>query len=399
MGGFRKNDVVFIDDLFTGEKLMSSSLILFSIFALSIFIFVVVLFYIRKKKGLEEKVKKIEIEHAPKESREDSISQVPLPLPEITWKDRLMKGLNTSHQQLWGRLGSLVGKKQDLLTEEEREELEALLYKTDMGPKIVQELLHYMDQQKLDQSNIESGHVNPMMGRHVLYDFLEKKLNPIVNPKEKKEEGQMSPGPRVVMIVGVNGVGKTTTIGKLATKWRQEGLKVVVGACDTFRAAAVEQLSVWCDRADVPIVKAKEGSDPSGAVFETCQKAKDLQADICLIDTAGRLQNNGPLMEELKKGKRVAQKVIPGAPHDIYLVLDAITGQHALKQAMEFHQHLQLTGLIYTKCDGSSKAGSAIGIMEELKIPIKYIGVGEQVEDLNMFSLKDYLEALLAMRV
>ncbi len=304
----------------------------------------------------------------------------------VPWKDRLRKGLNLSHSQLWHKLEKFVGKDSGSLTDEERDELESLLYKTDMGPKVVSELLHYIEREK-KQTGVEEG-------KNLLFQFLDQKLSPY---QQSQNSLPQLTTPRVLMIVGVNGVGKTTTIGKLATKFQQQGLKVVVGACDTFRAAAVDQLAVWCERANVTMVRAKEGSDPSAAIFETCQKAKEMNADYCIIDTAGRLQNNDHLMEELKKGKRVAQKVIDGAPHDIYLVLDAITGQHALKQAKEFHQHLQLTGLIYTKCDGSSKAGSAVGIMDELKIPIKYIGVGEHVEDLNDFSLKDYLEALLGI--
>jgi fused signal recognition particle receptor len=205
-------------------------------------------------------------------------------------------------------------------------------------------------------------------------------------------------GPKVIMIVGVNGAGKTTTIGKLATKLKSQGAKVVVGACDTFRAAAVEQLEVWCSRAGVEIVKAAEGADPSGVAYDTVAKAKEINADYCIIDTAGRLHTKSNLMDELVKTKKVMSKVIPDAPHETLLVVDAITGQNALRQADEFNKSLNLSGLIFTKCDGSSKAGSAVSIVETLQVPIVYIGVGEDVEDLDIFDLDSFLNALLGIQ-
>jgi fused signal recognition particle receptor len=199
------------------------------------------------------------------------------------------------------------------------------------------------------------------------------------------------------MIVGVNGAGKTTTIGKLATRLQKTGAKVVVGACDTFRAAAIEQLEVWCKRAGVEMVKAAHGADPSGVAYETFQKAKSMAADYCIIDTAGRLHNNSNLMEELKKTQRVLTKLDSSAPHEVFLVVDAITGQNALRQAEEFNKALNLTGLIFTKCDGSAKAGSGVTMVDNLKVPIVLIGVGEQVEDLDQFNTEQYLNALLGL--
>ena len=199
------------------------------------------------------------------------------------------------------------------------------------------------------------------------------------------------------MIVGVNGAGKTTTIGKLATKLKSQGAKVIVGACDTFRAAAVDQLQVWCERAGVDMVRAKDGSDPSGVAFDTVAKAYRENYDYCLIDTAGRLHTNTNLMDELVKTKRVMAKTSPDAPHEVLLVLDAITGQNALKQAQEFHKALSLTGIIFTKCDGSAKAGSAVGIVDQLRVPITYIGVGETVDDLHLFDMDLYLKTLVGL--
>jgi fused signal recognition particle receptor len=200
---------------------------------------------------------------------------------------------------------------------------------------------------------------------------------------------------KVIMVVGVNGAGKTTTIGKLATKLRLQGAKVVVGACDTFRAAAVEQLEVWAKRADVEVVKASEGADPSGVAFDAVKAAKEKGADYCIIDTAGRLHTKSNLMDELSKTKRVMSKVVSDAPHEVLLVVDAITGQNAIRQAEEFNNALALSGLIFTKCDGSAKAGSAVSIVDKLQVPITYIGVGESVEDLNQFDLDEYLSALV----
>ena len=198
-------------------------------------------------------------------------------------------------------------------------------------------------------------------------------------------------------LLGPNGAGKTTTIGKLATKLKNSGAKVVVGACDTFRAAAVEQLEVWCQRAGVEMVKAQSGNDPSGVAYDTLSKAISMGADYCLLDTAGRLHNHTNLMEELSKTKRVLKKQVEDAPHQTLLVIDSITGQNALRQAEEFHKALDLTGLVLTKCDGSSRAGNAVSITSKLDVPIAYIGVGEKVEDLEVFDTAEYLSALIGV--
>ena len=221
----------------------------------------------------------------------------------------------------------------------------------------------------------------------------QEKLDPTLLTFDPANTGKT----KVIMVVGVNGAGKTTTIGKLATKLTAQGAKVVVGACDTFRAAAVDQLAVWCERAGAHMVRAKEGANPSGVGYQALEEAINMKADYCILDTAGRLHTKGNLMDELAKSKRVLQKLDETAPHQTLLVIDAITGQNALRQAEEFNQTLGLTGLIFTKCDGSSKAGSAVGIVKNLNVPIAYIGVGENVEDLNHFKVDEYLDSLLQM--
>ncbi len=200
--------------------------------------------------------------------------------------------------------------------------------------------------------------------------------------------------PYVIMIVGVNGVGKTTTIGKLAHNYRSSGKRVVIGAADTFRAAANEQLEVWATRAGVDIIQQQHGSDPAAVAFDTLQAAMARDADVVIIDTAGRLHTKTNLMEELKKIKRVLAKLMPDAPHDVLLVLDATTGQNAIQQAQQFAQAVDVTGLVVTKLDGTAKGGVVIGVSGELAIPVKYIGVGEQIDDLQVFDRESFVDAL-----
>jgi fused signal recognition particle receptor len=195
------------------------------------------------------------------------------------------------------------------------------------------------------------------------------------------------------MVVGVNGVGKTTTIGKLAHQYKASGKKVMLGAADTFRAAAIEQLQIWADRTGVPIVKQKMGSDPASVAFDSVQSAVKQDADVVLIDTAGRLHNKVNLMNELTKIKRVMQKVVPGAPHEVLLVLDGSTGQNAFEQAKQFTAATEVTSLAVTKLDGTAKGGVVIGISDQFKIPVKYIGVGEGVEDLQVFNKYEFVDS------
>lgn len=201
-------------------------------------------------------------------------------------------------------------------------------------------------------------------------------------------------GPRVVLVVGVNGTGKTTTVGKLANQMKQEGLAPLICAADTFRAAAVDQLQVWADRAGVDIVRAREGSDPAAVVFDAMTAGKTRGRDVILVDTAGRLHTRQNLMQELEKIRRVASREIPGAPHETLLVLDATTGQNAVTQAALFKEALELTGLILTKLDGTAKGGIVLGVCDELKVPVRYVGLGERAEDLREFVAADFVEAL-----
>lgn len=312
--------------------------------------------------------------------------------PPITWSERLKKGLSQSRSEVWGKLGKIFTG--SALSEDSIEEIEELLYGADISPGTVTELMEELED-KLKKEGFGEDQF-----KEFLYQFLSSKMDGIqkeVSGELYKFDPANKGKTKVIMVVGVNGAGKTTTIGKLATKLTNQGAKVVVGACDTFRAAAVDQLQVWCERAGAQMVRAKEGANPSGVGYDALQQALNEEADYCILDTAGRLHTKDNLMVELTKSKNVLKKLDDTAPHHTLLVIDAITGQNALRQAEEFNKALELSGLIFTKCDGSSKAGSAIGIVQQLKVPITYIGVGESVEDLNVFNLEDYLKALLDM--
>lgn len=303
---------------------------------------------------------------------------------KVPWSQRLSLGLDKSRSEVWGKIGKLFSGEGPAL-----DEIEEVLYTADLPTALVQELLGRLEKDGKGKS--------PEQIQALVYQFMKDKMEP-VQQTATDVSVNAEKSTRVIMIVGVNGAGKTTTIGKLATKLKSEGNKVIVGACDTFRAAAVDQLQVWCDRAGVDMVRAKDGADPSGVAFDTVSRGVKEGYDYCLIDTAGRLHTNQNLMDELAKTKRVMTKVDAHAPREVLLVLDAITGQNALKQAQEFHKALQLTGIIFTKCDGSAKAGSAVGIVDQLKVPIHYIGVGESVEDLHEFDLDLYLKTLVGLQ-
>lgn len=315
-----------------------------------------------------------------------------IPKETITFSERLKSGLSRSRLEVWGKLSNLfLG---GALDDEKIESLEELLYGADIGTETVSEIMVLVHKKAKESDFSEESF------KKFLFDFLKAKMAPIQNKVDQalyQYDPDEASGTKVIMVVGVNGAGKTTTIGKLATKLRAQGANVVVGACDTFRAAAVDQLQVWCDRAGVSMIRAKEGSNPSGVGYDALLAALNQKADYCILDTAGRLHTKENLMDELVKSKNVLKKLDPSAPHQILLVIDAITGQNALRQAEEFHKALDLTGLIFTKCDGSSKAGSAVSIVEQLKLPIAYIGVGETADDLDIFKMDDYLKALLGL--
>jgi fused signal recognition particle receptor len=238
-----------------------------------------------------------------------------------------------------------------------------------------------------------------VMGTDELQRILREEIASLLEENNSTNQDQFSipetnGNPYVIMVVGVNGVGKTTTIGKLAYQFKKAGLKVVLGASDTFRAAAVDQLIIWSQRVDVPIVQQGMGADPASVAFDTLQSAKSQNADVVIIDTAGRLHNKVNLMNELNKIKRVMEKVVPGAPHEILLVLDGSTGQNAFEQAKQFSLATDINALAVTKLDGTAKGGVVIGISDQMKIPVKYIGVGEGMMDLQLFDKKDFVDSL-----
>jgi len=340
-----------------------------------------------KEKIKEEVKEETKEEVGPKLEKEAPIAKGP------SWSERLRKGLGQSRSQVWGKMSALFTGK--ALSDDDLEEIEELLYGADIGPTIAMELTEVLTEKAKEEDFGEAEF------KKFLFDFLKEKLGPVQSSVDQtlyefspEERGKT----KVIMVVGVNGAGKTTTIGKIATKLTEQGAKVVVGACDTFRAAAVDQLQVWCDRAGAEMVRAKEGANPSGVGYDALQMAINGKADYCILDTAGRLHTKDNLMEELTKSKDVLKKLDETAPHHTLLVIDAITGQNAIRQAEKFNKALNLSGLIFTKCDGSSKAGSAISIVQGLKVPITYIGVGESVEDLNIFNLDEYLNALLDLK-
>ncbi len=348
------------------------------------------LFFVLNKRKPETKTQEIEKEEKVQEKVPGTFSkEMVAEVPKISFSERLKKGLSRSRNEVWGKV---VGLFKAGITEDTIEEVEELLYSADLGPQMTSELIEAL------QLEVKKGDVSEEKFKEFLFSFLKSKMSSVQEKVQSdlfKFDKGTHKGLKTIMIVGVNGAGKTTTIGKLATKLQAQGAKVVVGACDTFRAAAVDQLQVWCDRSGATMIRAKEGTNPTGVAYDALSQALSLGADYCLLDTAGRLHTKENLMDELKKTKSVLAKLDPSAPQETLLVLDAITGQNALKQADEFNRFLNLTGLIFTKCDGSSKAGSAVGIVKNLQVPIVYIGVGEEAQDLDLFVLDDYLKSLL----
>jgi fused signal recognition particle receptor len=261
------------------------------------------------------------------------------------------------------------------------EELEELLITSDIGVQTTLALMEKVSSAKISEVD-------------QIKAFLKAEILSILEPSRSTTVEKPPPAPRVIMIVGVNGTGKTTTIGKLAAKATAAGQKVLIGAADTFRAAAIEQITIWAERARADIVKHKEMADPAAVAFDTVTAAQARGVDLVLIDTAGRLHTKVNLMEELKKIKRAISKTIPDAPHEILLILDATTGQNALSQAALFNEALGVTGLALTKLDGTAKGGIVISICDTLKIPLKYIGIGENIEDLQRFDAAQFVDAL-----
>ncbi len=265
-----------------------------------------------------------------------------------------------------------------------------MLITADVGVQTSMDIAEKVSNQK---GRIKNGAELKTVLQEIVLEILTKTND---HTKAELSSDTDSSAPHVIMVVGVNGVGKTTTIGKLAARYAANGKKVLMGAADTFRAAAVEQLTVWAERADADIVKHKEGSDPAAVAFDSVDAAIARGADLVLVDTAGRLHTKVNLMEEIKKVQRSINKRLPNAPHEILLVLDATTGQNGLAQAREFNDALGLTGLVLTKLDGTAKGGVVISICDTLNVPLRYIGVGEQIDDLQPFESDQFVQALFA---
>ncbi len=292
---------------------------------------------------------------------------------------KIKKALSKTRSVLGTRIAALFGKPWDDST---FEELEQILYEADLGTACVDDFL--------------SLRLHPTNDISEILNKLKQRATAILEKPSKIAPKAPNPGePLVILIIGVNGSGKTTSIAKIGLHLQQEGKKVLFGAGDTFRAAAIDQLTHWAEKIGADIVKSLPGSDPSAVAFDALTAAKARNSDVVLLDTAGRLQNKTDLMQELAKIKRICEKVQPGSPHETFLVLDATTGQNALDQAKVFHANIPLTGLILTKLDGSAKGGIILSIYKELGIPIRWIGVGEQAEDLIPFETQSYVEALL----
>jgi fused signal recognition particle receptor len=300
------------------------------------------------------------------------------------------RALENTRSSFWARMKSALTGKTSISTEL-KSELEEILFTNDLGPQTA-ELLMTAAVQSLSQSEVSVENLRQKLKSEMLAIFKTSQSQRTTDLFSTIKSGVK---PQVLMITGVNGVGKTTTIGKLASYASQMGLKTMIVAGDTFRAAADEQLKVWAERAKVEYFSAPQTKDPSAVAYSALEKAKSENYDLIIVDTAGRLHTQAHLMEELKKMERVMKKVIPDAPHEKLIVLDANSGQNALIQAREFHQTLQLTGCVITKLDGSAKGGVLVGISQELKLPVCFVGIGEKVEDLRPFQAEEFVEALI----
>ena len=344
---------------------------------------------VEREKGLQEQIASMEEERRNQQVLEREIEkEVEIeesPEKADSFIERLRKGVDKTRTHILDNLSEAVlGKKE--IDEDLLDDLEEVLIGSDIGPETTQRILESITE-KVERKELS----NP----EVLQKEIQLEIEKIMS-KTYSVPGTSERKPLILLFVGVNGVGKTTTIGKIAAQYRQQGKKVLMGAGDTFRAAAIEQLAEWSMRADCDIVQKDPGSDPSAVMYETVQKGLDEDYDVVICDTAGRLHTKKNLMEELKKMIRVIRKLIPDAPHEVLLVLDATTGQNAIFQTREFLEAADLTGMVITKLDGTSKGGVVIGIVNEFDIPVRYIGIGEQVEDLRPFDATQFTESLFA---
>ena len=305
-------------------------------------------------------------------------------------KETLDKGLEKSNQGFFEKISkAVVGKSK--VDDEVLDDLEEVLIASDVGASTTIKIIQRIEDRVARDKFVSTDELDAILREEISGLLLENPHSGTGNIDETKK-------PYVIMVVGVNGVGKTTTIGKLAHQFKSEGKKVVLGAADTFRAAAVDQLVIWSERVGVPIIKQGMGSDPASVAFDTVQSAVANDADVVIIDTAGRLHNKVNLMNELTKIKRVMQKVIPNAPHEILLVLDGSTGQNAFEQAKQFTAATEVNALAITKLDGTAKGGVVIGISDQFQIPVKYIGVGEKMTDLQLFNGTEFVDSFFRKR-
>jgi fused signal recognition particle receptor len=303
-------------------------------------------------------------------------------------KEKLDQGLEKTKTSFLGKLARTITGR-DTVDDEVLDNLEEVLVTSDVGVDTTLEIIRRIEARVKRDKYISSNELQSIL-RDEIASLLEEN-------NSSDTEGYTIPlgqRPYVIMVVGVNGVGKTTTIGKLAYQFKEAGLKVILGAADTFRAAAVEQIAIWGERVGVPVVRQQMGSDPASVAFDTLQSAVAQNADVVLIDTAGRLHNKKGLMDELTKIKRVMQKLIPDAPHDVMLVLDGSTGQNAFEQAKQFTAATDVTSMAITKLDGTAKGGVVIGISDQFKIPVRYIGLGEGMKDLQPFNRRAFVDSL-----
>lgn len=303
-------------------------------------------------------------------------------------QEKLEEGMDKTRSSFMGKLDRLVRGK-DTVDAALLDDLEELLVTSDVGVDTTLDIIDHIEERVARDQYVSSEELNSMIREEVAKLMLEKE-----EERPADFAAELPNKPHVIMVVGVNGVGKTTTIGKMAHQYKKAGKSVMLGAGDTFRAAAIEQLEIWADRADVPIIKQKHGSDPAAVAFDTIEAAVARDIDVVLIDTAGRLHTKGGLMDELSKVKRIMSRKVPDAPHEVLLVLDASTGQNAIRQAEEFTNSVDVTGLALTKLDGTAKGGVVIGVSHQFQVPVKYIGVGEGIDDLQVFDRKGFVEAL-----
>lgn len=303
-------------------------------------------------------------------------------------KESLEAGLEKSREGIVSKLSRAIAGK-DTVDDEVLDDLEEILIRSDVGVPTTLKIIKQVEERVAKDKYLNSSELQRILREEIITLLKENTLD-----RPAQFDAELPNNPHVILIVGVNGVGKTTTIGKLANLYKLAGKSVVLGAADTFRAAAVQQLTIWSERAGVPIIQQGQGADPAAVAYDTVAAAKSRNADVVLIDTAGRLHNKKALMDELTKIKRVIGKIVTDSPHEVILVLDASTGQNAMLQAKAFTQAVDITGLALTKLDGTARGGIVIGISSELNVPVKYIGVGEKIEDLQIFDRNSFVEAL-----